>query len=443
MNITASIIPNFLEILRIFALFVIHGGWVIFAIVGIYMAWFLYIHEIQHQFLDSIEWCYLEIKVPKQNTVSTLAVEAIFAQMHALHRSLTPVELYVEGHFQMWYSLELVSFGGKISFIVRTPKAYRHLVESAFYSKYPLAEIQEISDYMENFEYNVESEEYEIFGTEFKLTEDSSIPIKTYVDFEHSSAEEKIIDPLSGLFQTMSRMEPYEFFGVQLLIRPKQENEWLPQAERKIKQLTGEELPHKVTFFGFLLKPIDWFSKFSYKETLLGGSHGHAQPENKPKNNWLNMTEGEKQRVALIEKKMSKPGYDTKLRILYITPKEKYDKIKRLEIIGSFRHLSSGYFNTMKSDGKIWTKVDPLFSGALEKFYLDWETKRRKKLLVKGYKARSMHVGAAKFTLNIEEIATLYHFPITAKDEFVISSILSTESKRVEPPANLPTVSDN
>lgn len=444
MEVLRAVLPNFGEIFYYAFLFVARGGWVLFVVALLVMLWHEYLEEVQAHFVMSTEWVFLEIHPPKENLTSTMAVEHIFTQMHALHRSLTMEEVYMQGQFQLWYSLEIVSFGGKVSFIIRCPKRYQHLVESAFYSQYPSAEIREISDYMENFTHNVYSPDnkYEFFGTEWKMAENDVIPMKTYKDFEHPSAEEKVVDPLKGLIETMERILPHEFLAMQLLIQPIQNDEWEARAKLKIKELTGEEIPHKASFIGFLLIPFEWFAKFSYRETLFGHGHAHAEQENKPRNNWLNMSEGEKKRVTLIEEKLNKANYLSKMRILYIAPKDMYDKIRRFELVGALRHFSpgggAGIHNTLKTDRGTWTKVDALFSEGLERPYLDWETKRRKYLFLKGYKARSVYIGSKKFLLSSEEIASLYHFPITSETTLVPANVQAVQSKKARPPADLP-----
>jgi hypothetical protein len=266
------------------------------------------------------------------------------------------------------------------------------------------------------------------------------IPIKTYKDFEHPAAEETIIDPLANFFEGLSKMDPHEFFGVQILISPRADDEWKPLGDAKIKELIGEEVPHETSFKSFVMSPADKFAKFSFKETLLGGGHGHAAgPENKPKNNWMNMTESEKERVSLIEKKIGKPGYKTKIRFLYIAPKDKFDATKKSILTGAYRPLGSVMTNKIRPDvSNTWTSVDYVLSKSLEKPYLEWLLNYKKRNVFKGYKDRDTHIGLPMFILNIEELATLYHFPITTKTSTVPSNIERTESKKSQPPVNLP-----
>ena len=436
-----DILPNILDILKIALTFILKGGWVIFSVAFIYVLYRLYIVEIQHQFVDSQQWVFLKIRVPKSNLTSTLAVEQVFALMHSLHRSYTFMQTYVEGSVQLWYSLEIVSMGGKISYILRVPKAYRGIVESSFYAHYPEAEITETSDYMENVTYDPDISDFEVLGTEFKMADDDVIPIKTYSDFEHTSATEKIIDPLSNLLESLAKLDSYDFVGVQILIQPLGDEEWKPRGERKIKALIGEEVPHEPSFIGFLMAPFNWFANFSYKKTLLT-SHDHDEKEKTQKNNWMSMTEAEKDRVSRIEAKIGKPGYKTKMRFLYMTPKGKVEKTKRYLIVGAFRPFGSAMTNRIKVQSDTWVGVDPIFSEALEKSYLDAWLKKLKRRHFKGYKARSLHLGASPFILNIEELATLYHFPITTETTSVPASVEATESKKSQPPVNLPVVEE-
>lgn len=440
MEVLKSVFPNFFDIFQIAYLVIVqYYGWVAFVIGLIYMLYFAYRHEIEHQFIHSIQWTFLQIRVPRQNSLSTLAVESIFSQMHALHTGLTPAQVYLEGRIQGWYSLEIASFGGQVSFILRIPSTMRNVVEAAFYSQYPLAEITEVEDYMANFHYDPERpSDYDIWGTEWKLTDLDIMPIRTYKDFEHPTAEEKIIDPLANFFESMGRFGPTEFFATQILIQPLADEEWKPKAELKIKQLIGEQIPHKTSLLDIILWPFNWFAGLGSGGGH-GGGHGHAEP-GAPKNNWMQLTEGEKERVTLIESKMSKPAYKTKIRQLYIAPKDQFDKGKVAGVFpGAYRLLSKILTNKLKPDlSKTWTGVDYLFSPTLEKPYLDWLLSQKKRNIFKGFKERSILIGSGAFLLNIEELATVYHFPITSEDATVPSHIERTESKKYQPPVNLP-----
>ncbi len=431
-----NVFPNFSEIFRILVVFFIDGGWLLAVAATLRILYLMYKAEIGHQFIHEQEWVFLNIKVPKENLTSTLAVESIFGQLHALHSSLTFAQKYVEGRVQLWYSLEIVSMGGKISFIVRAPLKSRDLVEAAIYAQYPDAEISVISDYMENIKYDPETSEFDIWGTEWKLNDEDVIPLKTYKDFEHPSAEEKIIDPLAAHFEALAKMEPHEFYGVQIMIQPLGDDEWKPKGENVVKELTGEEVEHEHHWRDIFLAPLNWFANFSYKEAIFGG-HGHGDDENKPKNYWQFMTDAQKERVNAIERKIGKPGYKTRIRHLYIAPKEQFDKNKKAVVIGSYRPLGSAMTNRLKPETKrTFTSVEYKISPTLEQPFITYELNRRKRNIFKGYKNRDIHIGMPMFVLNIEELATLYHFPISTHP--VMTAVDKTETKKAQAPVNLP-----
>ena len=446
MEILKTAFPDLLVMFRLAYRFIFeYYGWVVFAIGMLYMLWKAYILEIQHQYVHSNKFIFFQIRVPKDNLVSTLAVESIFAQLHSLQVTKTFAEKYVEGHIQLWYSLEIISMGGKVSFVIRLPEKMRHVVEAAFYAHYPQAEITEVSDYMENFNYDPDDPNcpYEVFGTEWRLSEDEVVPIKTYVDFEHPAAEETVIDPLANFFEGMAKMEPHEFFGAQIIIQTLADEEWKFKGEAKIKELIGEEPEHKASFLSFISRPFQKVSEFSYNQALFGQAHHAPEPVTtlKQKNNWMQLTEGEKERVTLIEKKIGKPGYKSKVRFLYIAPKDKFDLGKKSILTGAYRPLGSVMTNKIRPDvSNAWTGVDYVFSKTLEWPYLQWLLAYKRRNIFKGYKLRDIHIGLFMFILNTEEIATLYHFPITTKTTTVPTSIERTESKKSQPPVNLPVI---
>ncbi len=436
---TSSLIPNFSGLLSAIATVFLRGGWAVFVVGGLYVMYQLYLGEIATQWHHSLDWVFLNIKVPKENLTSTLAVEAVFGQMHAIHAGLTFQEVYAEGKSQLWFSLELISLGGKISFVIRAPKSAKDLVEASVYAQYPNAEITEVDDYLKNVSYTPDGE-FELWGTEYKLLEDDVIPIKTYRDFEHPAAEEKIIEPLAPLFEALAKMDPWEFYGVQLIIQPLGDNEWKPRGEAKVRELIGEKEEHHQTFLGALLSPITAFGSFSLKDALLGGGHGHAEEGNKQKNDIMSLTEMQKLRVTLIEHKIAKPGYRCKLRHMYMAPKDRYNSSKKALVIGAYRPLGSAMTNQFKPDTKnTWTSAKYNYSPQLERaLYWDREERRRKRLMFNGYKERDIHLGNPMFILNTEELATLYHFPLTSATVGVGASIDKIESKKSQAPANLP-----
>ena len=91
----------------------------------------------------------LAIDVPRDNEQSPKAVENIFSHLYGILLSRNNLyEEYWEGRHQDYFSMELVSIEGYVQFLVYTMEEYRDIVESAFYSQYPNAEITQVEDYV-------------------------------------------------------------------------------------------------------------------------------------------------------------------------------------------------------------------------------------------------------------------------------------------------------
>lgn len=411
----------------------LRGGWLLLFVATFYIVYKLYMKAIQDDFVLSNRRIFLHIKIEKENLQSTLAVEQIFATLHAMHLNFTWAEKYLEGMVQLWMTFEIVSLGGKISYIVSTPEKFRHLVETAFYSQYPNAEISEVEDYMANLKHwDHRTSTWDMWGTEYKLTNDWAYPIRTYREFEHPAAEEPIIDPLTPLLEALSKAEAHELMAVQIVIRPIGDKDWIPHSQAIVKELKEEGGHHG----GF------WSNLFSFggQKTLFqiiaegGASHGHDEEQKQPK--VMRMTEGERNIVKGIEMKMTKAGWETKMRHLYIAPKDHFDKNKKTLMVGAFRLFSTGTMNNLKPDvGETWTNYHYSAFEKLEKPFVDFEVHERKHLLLKGFVNRSRWIGAQSMILNSEELATLYHFPLATSSTAPVERI---DIKKGQPPANLP-----
>jgi hypothetical protein len=443
MSLLPELFPQLGPALVGFWVFFKDGGFLIFIILAVFLLYQYYMITIIGHWKSNLKWVYLNVKMPRENLTSLLAVEQIYSQLHAAHRSMTMAEKYIEGRVQLWYSFEIISFGGKINYIVRVPEKFRDTAEAAFYAVYPEAEITQVNDYLENFEFHPGHSDYEIFGTELKMRTSDVLPIKTYRDLEHPSAEVKIVDPTAPLIEALTKIDPDEFLGVQIIAQPLADNEWQDKAKNKAKELLGEHVEHHESI---LARVFNFFAIFAPHNVFkaffgIGGGHddhgGHKE-SGAPKNNLLQMTEVEKDQVNAIQTKASKPGYLCKIRYMYLSPKEKFDRSKRVALIGAFRTLSDANKNGLKPDSKlVSTRVKYRISKTLEGPYIQHLSDFRKHHFFEGWKSRSYYIGMPQFILNSEELATLFHLPLT--DIPQAADVAKIESKKSQAPANLPT----
>src|SRR3989344_8089482 len=103
-------------------------GWLLFVWMFIYIVFVTYLKNLQDAFVLSHEQVFFQVKVERENLQSTVAIENLFAQLHAIHTSFTWAEKYLEGKINLWISMEIVSLGGRINYVIKTPKKYSTLV---------------------------------------------------------------------------------------------------------------------------------------------------------------------------------------------------------------------------------------------------------------------------------------------------------------------------
>jgi hypothetical protein len=157
-----------------------------------------------------------------------------------------------------------------------------------------------------------------------------------------------------------------------------------------------------------------------------------------------NMTKGQTETIAAIERGISKLAFDTCIRGFYISEKDLFNPVYISGLIGSMRQYSSNSLNGFKLQTK--TDVGDPFKDASTIFpFLKKVIDRKKAVLVgkmyDAYRLRSFFYPPYQnykqnaFVLNTEELATIYHFPGNVSATPTLAKIAS---KKSEPPPNLP-----
>ena len=423
-------------VLDIFIWMFTHGGFLLILWGIIYVAYKLYLRDVRRNYLSKLKWKFLKLTAPRTNEVSMLAIESIFAQMHAVHTTINFYDKYMLGKLQSWYSLEIVSFGGTISLIMRVPEKQLELVKAAFYAQYPECEIKEVDDYMQNIQFDPYDPNcpIDIFGFEWNLGQEDVVPIKTYRDFEHMAAEDKVIDPLSAVWEAMSSIKPYEFYGIQYVIYSVADADWKAKSEAVVQKLLGIQPAKAVGLISRITDLFAKFGKFSLFDLFKTETPSNVPPGPK---SFMNLTEMEKEKLTAIQRKAGKAAYFTKLRHLYIAPKDQFDNTQKALLVGAMRNLGSSILNNWKPDTKkTWCDIPVKLSPTLERPYIDHQVKKRKYWFFKGYKERDWDIGLPWQLMNVEELATLYHLPLIKEDQ--LPPMERIVSKKVAPPTNLP-----
>lgn len=406
-----------------------HGLWVPFLIIFLRFAWDYRLYTKQGKWLDTIEFTFLAIDIPRDNEQTPRAVEQMYATLAGAHMPLTKAEMLLEGKFQLSFSLEIVSIDGYLQYIVRTPVIFRDLVESAIYAQYPDAEITEVEDYAKDIPGFYPDDKYNVWGAELVPSNKDFYPIKTYPEFEDQISGE-FKDPMSSVLETMSKLKPGEQFWLQIILIPTG-FDWPKKANKFALKLAGKKISEKRKgILSNLMGPIydfvtDWILNYS---TLFNqGENSASNKNNDMPSMMLHLTPGERAAIEAVEKKASKIIFEVKMRMVYVATKDVFQSQSRVAaVMGAIKQFNYNDLNGLRPDQR--TKTSAYYGFASRKKNL------RRGRIIRNYKARTAWGGRLPWHLNIEELATLYHFPILTVKAPMLERL---ETKKSEAPAYL------
>lgn len=370
--------------------------------------WIMYIHYVRAKFWAEKDWVLLEIRLPKLVLKTPQAMETALAAFNQGYDG-TIYDQIRKGFQRAFFSLEMVSLEGKIHFYIRTDRFFKPIIETQLYSQYPDLEIYEVDDYMLNFKYYGDGE-YKLWGTETELRKDDIYPIKTYIDYKLDKPgveEEEKIDPLSLVAEALGSLGPGEYGFIQINIQAakdkikysglfgKEKKEWKKEGEAAVNKLMKRDVDKEegMNFAKFQISP------------------------------------GEKEIIESIERNIGKTPFDTGIRLMYMARAENHNRLNEnviRNILVPFNSLNA--FKGVNGTGFPFPWQDP--------FKTRVQTKKR--IMFDAYRKRSWFYPPyvrKPFVLSAEELATIFHFPGGVVTTPTLGRI---DSKKIEPPANLP-----
>lgn len=385
----------------------------------------LWLGYVRLLYLRNMQWVLLEVKVPKEITRTPKAMEQVFAAVNAIWPKVSFWEKWLKGKVADWVSFEIVGYSGGVYFFIRLPSAYRNLIEAALYAQYPGAEITEASDYVEILPSTMPNKVYDLFGTNYVLAREDAYPIRTYEYFEDME-EERRLDPIAAITEAMSKLKSGEMIWLQLLIQPV-EDDWKKKAEETINQLIGAKPKSSPSIFSAAVDLIVDLIKapFVPPDWAVGGEKKPEKKSEGPQNLVAFLTTHKRDVVKAMEDKISKIGFKTNFRFLYIDRRDSFTRVNVAAVVGALQQFNTKHLNAFKPDMATMTIGKHPFKQRRE--YL------RKRDIFTAYKFRAF--AGKSFILNTEELATLYHFP-----SIVVAApkLQRLEAKKGEPPPNLP-----
>lgn len=372
-------------------------------------SWMYYIQTYNKLKLGRVS---LEILLPQEVFKSPVAMENILTQLFQKASPDNLVDTYWAGKHPPYFGLEIISTGGKVSFVVNTPNVkYRRYVETSFYSQYPGIEIREMPvDYTAAIPWDPDTYGYMPihFGKRHE-GEKMGLPIKTYVDFGLDKDPKKEFEhsPLSTLLELLASLKPGEHMWFQYLIR----------IHRTETFLTG-------SLFG----SSDWRDGI---QTMVEEIMGRDKDE-EVGFGALKLTDAERDQVKALERAKTKFPFKVYPRVFYISRLDSIDWDRIGHAITIFQeseqlnHNSIRYKWRADYDWNWWQDPSGRKRLHLKKAELEDYKKRR-------FESRNgIDHGAIMTT---EEIATLFHLPGSS---VTTPSLARIPSKRGEAPSNLP-----
>jgi hypothetical protein len=406
-----------------------------------YVAWKMWVHYIQQDFISGIEFVMLEIIPPRDVLRSPKGMELFFTNALYHWSEKGGLEEYWQGAVWFWYSLEIASIEGQVHFYIRTPSRIQSLIETQMYAQYPQSQVKVVDDYTLAVDEISEETGWNLWGCEFGLLKPEAFPIKTYTAFglDKDPKEEFKVDPISPIIELFGSIGKGEQMWLQIVVTPSKKkyhthgkmfghHGWVEEAEIQIRKKLAD---------------------FTNTRARLDGS-----------------TSMEIRAPAFLDSlikdatmKIAKLGFDTGIRVAYVARTDVFpfytrnNNSRNIRLI--FRQyespLSNGFnrINSTQADqyGGVFMSSKKTVN-LFKRRHLHAYREREFFHLPMRHHLFNKHVlpwpfssifksffHPQVFVLNTEELATLWHFP---GQILKVPTLERIESKEASPPTNLP-----
>lgn len=373
--------------------------------------WKVWVRYVRYHYFTAMKTSLIEIKIPREIAKSPLAMEIVLAALAQYRGESTIIKRYWNGSVRPWFSLEIISIGGDIRFLMWCDTKDRNNIEAQIYAQYPEVEVRDVEDYTKNVKLDLEK--MNLYASNFQLANDDPYPIKTYVDFglDKNPKEEHRIDPLTSILELLGSIKKGEQVWLQYVIT-------VHKSEKR---------------GGFLSKKSDWKddAKKIIKEIQDSAMIESPTPGGFPRYRFLSQAEQEK--IAAIERNISKYAYDIGIRAIYTAPKDIYN----VGMDGMLKGLFQAY-NTQSLN-----RIEFIMETDFPKYpwddFMSIRQNRQKYKHLDAYKRRMFFYDpyySETSVISTEALASLYHFPSSVA---ATPGLVRIPSKKADAPSNLPT----
>ncbi len=323
------------------------------AVLG-YVVFTMFRHRQREE--KSIDSVLLQVAVPRTNELKIDVMEQLFSSLYSMKKGGWQQKFNI----QPTVSFEIVAKPEDIRFYVWAPKKIKDLVEKQINGAYADAEIIEVD------EYNIFTPEGKVAYKAFQLGRGNFYPIKTFKDLA--------TDPMSAITSAMAKMGPGEAAAIQFVISPA-EGEWQKEGSKFISDTKKQESDPEKAKFSMPAKTLE-----------------------------------------AVENKISRPGFETSIRIIAVAPDEDSAKSHVANISTAFAQFA-GDLNSLKG-----RNINQ--KGAFMEDFL--------------YRYQPMFnvMGNHISIMNTEELATIFHFP---NKQITTPHIFWLNAKTAPAPSQIPT----
>lgn len=285
-------------------------------------------------------------------------MEQLLSSLKSLYRGSFSAWLFGQEYF----SFEYVAHKNEIFFYIIVPRKAKLLVEKQIIGFYPDCLIEETD------EVNIFENKKTVVAESVILKKPNEFPIRTYQKLE--------ADAMNSLLSALGRLNDETSASIQILLRPI-DDDWQNAIKKMIRK--SEKNPGKKIYFSW--NPIKWI--LSFIELFI------ANPEEKDKKEEFTVEEEDPiDDEGLMKEKVKKTGYRVMIRVVATADSEYVADTELKNILSSFSQFASPAYNRFR----------PMRYKSIS-------------VLIQYYILRQFPWWQKSFILNIEEIATLFHFP--------------------------------
>lgn len=319
----------------------------------------------------SKEMAFLRVVMARKDSDSDEKKETIRdfkEQISLMEQLLSNLKSLYRGNFLGWLlgqeyiSFEYTAHANEIYFYIVVPRKSKLLVEKQIIGFYPDCLIEETS------EINIFENRKSVLGEAMILKKGDEFPIRTYQKLES--------DSMNAILSALGRLSENTSATIQILLKPEDDN-WQNRIKKMIRK--EEKNPGKRRYISF--NPLVWMRGFL--EIFF------QDPEEKNKKDEPEIDEKDPiDDEGLMKEKVKKTGFLVMVRIIVTADDDAIANAELRNIISSFSQFASPAYNRFR----------PMRHKSLS-------------VLIQYFILRQFAWWQKNFLLNIEEIATLFHFP--------------------------------